>query len=84
MDAKAAARAIVDSARADLVALSHRIHAHPEIKWEEERSSAWVAEALAERGFAVDPPLDEASELVAREALAQDPLRELVHLDAVG
>jgi amidohydrolase len=54
MDAKAAARAAVDTARDDLVALSHRIHAHPEIKWEEVRSSAWVAEALAKRGFAVE------------------------------
>jgi amidohydrolase len=54
MDLKTAARAVVDTARDDLVALSHRIHAHPEIKWEEVRSSAWVAEALAERGFAVE------------------------------
>lgn len=54
MDAKAAARTVVDTARDDLVALSHRIHAHPEIKWEEERSSAWVAGALADRGFAVE------------------------------
>jgi amidohydrolase len=54
MDAKAAARTVVDAARDDLVALSHRIHAHPEIKWEEERSSAWVAGALADRGFAVE------------------------------
>jgi amidohydrolase len=54
MDAKTAARSVVDRARDHLVALSHRIHAHPEIKWEEERSSAWVAGALAERGFAVD------------------------------
>ena len=54
MDAKAAARAVVDAARDDLIALSHRIHAHPEIKWEEERSSAWVAEALSERGFSVE------------------------------
>ncbi len=54
MDAKTAARAMVDAARDDLVTLSHRIHAHPEIKWEEVRSSTWVAEALAERGFAVE------------------------------
>lgn len=54
MDLKSASRAVVDAARDDLVALSHRIHAHPEIKWEEVRSSAWVAEALAERGFEVE------------------------------
>jgi amidohydrolase len=54
MDPKAAARAAFDRHRHDLVALSHRIHAHPEMKWEEERSSAWVAEALAGAGFAVE------------------------------
>lgn len=54
MDPKTAARAAFERARDDLVALSHRIHAHPEVKWEEERSSAWVAETLAERGFAVE------------------------------
>ncbi|MGH9003251.1 MAG: M20 family metallopeptidase [Acidimicrobiia bacterium] len=53
MDPKTAARSAVDAARPDLIALSHRIHAHPELKWEEERSSAWVAEALADRGFTV-------------------------------
>ena len=37
-----------------LVALSHRIHAHPETAWEEERSSRWTAEALAELGYTVD------------------------------
>jgi amidohydrolase len=54
MDAKAAARAAFERAQDDLVALSHRIHAHPEVKWEEEQSSAWVAEALAGYGFAVE------------------------------
>ncbi len=54
MDTKAAARSVVDTARDDLVALSHRIHAHPELKWEEEQSSAWVAGALAEGGFVVE------------------------------
>lgn len=54
MDPKTAARAVFERARDDLLVLSHRIHAHPEVKWEEERSSAWVAETLAERGFAVE------------------------------
>ena len=54
MDAKTAARAAFDRARDDLVGLSHRIHAHPEVKWEEEQSSAWVAEALADHDFDVE------------------------------
>jgi amidohydrolase len=36
-----------------LVGLSHRIHSHPELGWEEEKSSTWVAEALADAGFDV-------------------------------
>ena len=46
MDAKAAARERVDAGRDALVALSHRIHAHPELGFEEERASTWVADAL--------------------------------------
>jgi amidohydrolase len=53
MDAKSAVRHAVTSVRDDLVALSHRIHADPELGWEEEHGSAWVAEMLAEAGFAV-------------------------------
>ncbi|MGW4526388.1 M20 family metallopeptidase [Amycolatopsis sp. NPDC004378] len=37
-----------------LVGLSHRIHAHPELAFEEVRASAWVAEALGDAGFAVE------------------------------
>lgn len=33
--------------------LSHRIHAHPELAFEEVRASAWVAEALEGAGLAV-------------------------------
>ena len=54
MDAKAAAREVVGGAAEDLVALSHRIHANPELMFEEERSSRWVAEALDAGGFSVD------------------------------
>jgi len=51
---KAAARAAFDRVEGELIALSHRIHAHPEIKWEEERASAWLGEALDGYGFAVE------------------------------
>jgi len=53
MDAKAAARTTIDRERDGLVALSHRIHAHPELKFEEERSSAWAAGALSDAGLPV-------------------------------
>ena len=39
-DTKAAARAAFDRVEGELIALSHRIHAHPEIKWEEERAAS--------------------------------------------
>jgi len=54
MDAKNAARITIDQERERLVALSHRIHAHPEVKFEEEQSSAWTAGALADAGLPVD------------------------------
>lgn len=53
MDAKAGARERFDGAREALVALSHRIHAHPELGFEEERASTWLAESLADAGFDV-------------------------------
>src|SRR5579884_3059753 len=51
---KSAARRTVDRATASLVELSHTVHAHPELAFEEVRSSAWVAEALAGAGFEVE------------------------------
>src|SRR5581483_11292198 len=56
MDAKTAARERLEEARASLVALSHRIHAHPELAFEEEKASAWCAEVLADAGFAIEKP----------------------------
>jgi amidohydrolase len=53
MDPKAGARERLAADRDALVALSHRIHAHPELGFEEERAAAWLAEALAEGGFEV-------------------------------
>lgn len=44
----------IQAAEADLVALSHRIHAHPELAFEEVRASGWVAQRLAEAGFDVE------------------------------
>jgi amidohydrolase len=52
--ARSAARAAVEGASGTLVDLSHRIHDHPELGFEEERASAWVGEALADAGFSVE------------------------------
>ena len=54
MDAKSAARERFDGAREELIGLSHRIHAHPEMGFEEEKASAWLSEALDAAGFAVE------------------------------
>jgi amidohydrolase len=54
VDAKAGARERLAAARPMLIELSHRIHAHPELGYEEERASRWIAEALADAGFAVE------------------------------
>ncbi|HEX7166288.1 MAG TPA: amidohydrolase, partial [Acidimicrobiales bacterium] len=54
-DAKASVAELVDSQTDALVDLSHRIHATPELCFEEERSSAWCAEALTAGGFDVTP-----------------------------
>jgi amidohydrolase len=54
MDAKAGAREACEGAGERLVALSHRIHAHPELAFEEERAAAWLGEALDAAGFAVE------------------------------
>lgn len=54
MDAKTAARQRLESQRESLVELSHRIHAHPELGFEEERSSNWLCETLGDLGFAVE------------------------------
>ena len=50
---KEAAAAAVRGAAAGLVDLSHRIHAHPELSFEEEQASSWCADALADAGFGV-------------------------------
>ena len=51
---KAAVRERLEGARDGLIELSHRIHANPELGYEEEKASAWVAEALEAGGFQVE------------------------------
>lgn len=54
MLAKTAAKKTVDSARDGLIALSHRIHANPELAFEEEKASTWLCDALDQAGFKVE------------------------------
>lgn len=49
-----AVRSAVDRANDRILALSHDLHAHPEIAWEEVRSCARVASDLADSGFDVE------------------------------
>jgi amidohydrolase len=53
MNAKQAARERLEATRDELVALSHRIHAHPELGYEEELACEWLCDYLDARGFAV-------------------------------
>lgn len=67
MEAKAAARQHLEAASKRLVDLSHRIHAHPEVGWQEEKASEWVAQELARAGFSVQRGVyDLPTALVAR------------------
>lgn len=54
MDAKAGARERLNTAQQTLIDLSHRIHANPELGYEEEKASRWLAEELDGAGFAVE------------------------------
>src|SRR6266511_4277206 len=53
-DVKERVRRRIGEARGELVALSRRIHGAPELAFEEERACAWLCEALAGVGFAVE------------------------------
>jgi len=53
--AREAVASDVAARRDALLALSHRLHAHPEVAWEEHRAAAWVGEAMSAAGFDVEP-----------------------------
>jgi amidohydrolase len=44
----------VDRLADDLEKLSHRIHAHPELAYQEVKAAAWLSEYLAGQGFTVE------------------------------
>ena len=54
MDSKAGAQEHINAMRNNLIDLSHRIHANPELGFEEVRASAWLAESLSDSGFTVE------------------------------
>src|SRR5918911_4883113 len=54
MDLKTAARTRLEAVRPAVIALSHRIHAHPELGFEEEQAATWLAETLTDAGFTVE------------------------------
>src|SRR3989304_9958478 len=51
---KERACARVEAQRRALVELSARIHAHPELQFEEHRASGWLADYLARLGYGVE------------------------------
>lgn len=53
-NAKRAAQRRVLGERDGLIALADRIHAHPELGWQEHRAVRWVAEALRSGGFTAE------------------------------
>ncbi|HUJ33137.1 MAG TPA: M20 family metallopeptidase [Candidatus Acidoferrum sp.] len=53
MDARAGAQEKFRTIQQDMLALSHRIHAHPELGFEEDKACGWLADALDEAGFRV-------------------------------
>ena len=56
-DVKARAAAAIDAASAELLDLSHRIHANPEPAFEERYASGACAEVIARHGYAVEHPV---------------------------
>ena len=54
MEAKAGASERFEAVERTLIELSHRIHAHPELGFQEERASAWLCETMADAGFTVE------------------------------
>lgn len=53
MNAKQGSQERIKQSKKKLLALSHRIHAHPELGFEEEKACAWLCEELADAGFEV-------------------------------
>src|SRR5262249_27700264 len=55
-DAKRRLAAAVVGAADEIVDLSHRIHAAPEVAFEERQAAGWIADVLRRHGYAVEHP----------------------------
>jgi amidohydrolase len=53
---KDAARSAVEAARDELIEISHRIHANPELGYNEQQACGWLAESTRSHGLAVETP----------------------------
>ncbi len=51
--AKSGAQERLRSAQTKIIALSHRVHANPELGFEEEKACAWLSQELSDAGFNV-------------------------------
>ena len=74
-EVKARLAAAVDASRDEILELSHRIHANPEVAYEERQAAAWVAEALRAHGFEIEAPagrLDTALRATLRGGRGED------------
>ena len=56
VEAKQRLAASVEAARAEIIELSHKIHANPEPAFEEIKAAGWVSEVLGRHGFEVELP----------------------------
>ena len=56
VDGKRRIALAVEAGRSEILELSHRIHANPEVAFEEHKAAAWCAEILAAHGFEVELP----------------------------
>ncbi len=63
----------VDQQRETLEALALKIHAHPELRFEEHRAAAWIAETLEARGHTVERPLGGLSTALRAQAGTTGP-----------
>jgi amidohydrolase len=55
-DVKARIAQAIQDARAEILDLSHRIHANPEAAFEERQAATWVGDAVRGHGYAVEHP----------------------------
>jgi len=56
-DVKRRIAAAVEASRAEIIDLSHRIHADPEPAFEEHHAAAWIADRLRAHAFEVEHPV---------------------------